>query len=426
MFFNKKSAAFKLIILLALCLPLFAQEVEKELTIDDAVKLAVEGNISLKQSEITLNAAKRASTYSWNSISPTIKGSGSFSKSDSSDFENISVGGSVSVGLSPSLYTSIKSAQLSYEENQITYDAAVRSIELSVRVAFNNLLYDKEKITLQQSNVASAKRQYEANLSKYNQGAISKLDVLSTQVTYKNAELSLENTKVTYENDMSSFKQVLGISQNEKINLKGSLDDALLIKEITLENVEQNSSSIKTLEKQIEEAKTNLLATRFSAWGPTLSASYSYSLATTTTDTSTWNNGGTFSVGASIPLDGYLPWSQGAQSIASQNDTLSKLQLKLEDEKTTVSISVSKYLTQITQAQKSISSYQSSIDLAQQTYEMTLDAYNHGTKDLLSLQNASDNLLEAKVNLKSAENTLVVAVLNLENEIGVQFGTLGK
>ncbi|MFA6938636.1 MAG: hypothetical protein WCQ67_10430, partial [Treponema sp.] len=85
MFFNKKSAAFKLIILLALCLPLFAQEVEKELTIDDAVKLAVEGNISLKQNEITLNAAKRASTYSWNSVSPTIKGSGSFSKSDSSD-----------------------------------------------------------------------------------------------------------------------------------------------------------------------------------------------------------------------------------------------------------------------------------------------------------------------------------------------------
>ena len=57
---------------------------------------------------------------------------------------------------------------------------------------------------------------------------------------------------------------------------------------------------------------------------------------------------------------------------------------------------------------------------------MALDAYNHGTKDLLSLQNAQDSLFSTRVNLLNQAYTLETTVLNLENIIGVPFGTLGK
>ena len=64
--------------------------------------------------------------------------------------------------------------------------------------------------------------------------------------------------------------------------------------------------------------------------------------------------------------------------------------------------------------------------MAQKSYDMTAEAYNRGTKDLLTLQNANTSLLNAQVSLKSETLTLIKAILNLENTIGVDFGSLGR
>ena len=55
---------------------------------------------------------------------------------------------------------------------------------------------------------------------------------------------------------------------------------------------------------------------------------------------------------------------------------------------------------------------------------MTLTAYNHGSKDLLTLQTAADNLLKAKTNEQSQLYSLISAILDLENTLGVPFGTI--
>jgi outer membrane protein TolC len=66
------------------------------------------------------------------------------------------------------------------------------------------------------------------------------------------------------------------------------------------------------------------------------------------------------------------------------------------------------------------------VTLAERNYALTEDAYRHGTKDILSLQDASDSLVEAKVSLKKEEYALIAAVLELEYAVGVPFGTLGR
>ena len=57
-------------------------------------------------------------------------------------------------------------------------------------------------------------------------------------------------------------------------------------------------------------------------------------------------------------------------------------------------------------------------------YRLTLEAYNNGTKDIIVLQNARNGLFEAGVNLKNQAYNLAVALLNLENALGVPFGSL--
>ena len=57
---------------------------------------------------------------------------------------------------------------------------------------------------------------------------------------------------------------------------------------------------------------------------------------------------------------------------------------------------------------------------------MTKDAYNHGSRDLLSLQTASDSLLNARTDLAQQEYTLITKIINLEYTLGVPFGSLGR
>lgn len=113
-------------------------------------------------------------------------------------------------------------------------------------------------------------------------------------------------------------------------------------------------------------------------------------------------------------------------SIESQKTTVKDLQLQLENEKTNVSIEIQNYLNQIAQAQLQLDSLQKNVELSQKTYDMTLTAYNHGSKDLLTLQNASDSLMKAKNSQQSQYYTLISAILDLENTLGIPFGTLGQ
>lgn len=404
----------------------FADENTIELSLEDAVKSALKNNVSVKQSEISLDAKKRESDYSWNSISPSISGTGRYSKNipgTSDDKASLSAGISLSATLSPSVYTSAKNAELSYSQQQLSYQNDLRSVELNVRKNYYSLLYKIEEISLKEKSLETSKNQYESNLAKYKRGTLSRLDVLSAQVSYQNDQLELKSLNAEMENSIASFKQLVGLPQDAKISLSGSFENILNLKNISIEGMELNSFSIESLQKQIDSAKNSLLASRFAAYEPSLSASYSYNYSSIDGG-SNWDDNGTLSLQASIPLDGFLPWSNSSLNIQSKKDSVKSLELELEDAKVSLEVNISTLMNKINQCLENIALRKSSIELAQTTYEMTLESYSHGTKDLLSLQTASDNLLSAKVNLISEAYNLICAVLDLENTAGIPFGTL--
>ncbi|MBQ1643268.1 MAG: TolC family protein [Treponema sp.] len=410
---------------------IFAKEAAAlSLSPEEAVKYALDGNINIKREKISLGSAKRTSGTSWNKFIPSINASGTMTGGDNIDDPTLSAGASLSLGLTPSVYTAIRSASLSYQKQQIDYDTAVRTIELNVRKAYYNLLYEKENLNLMQANLSTAQRQYNSNAARYNRGALARLDVLSAQVSWQNAQVAYEKAQITLETDMDSFKQILGIAQETQIELTGSLDKFISMGEIKKEDTQKSKVTppeIASLEKQVEIARNNLLASRFNAWGPTVTGSYSYTM-NGTLDTGIDTDSGTkrWTLGVTIPLDGFIPFSQRAVAISAQKDSLESLELALENAKSTFSTNVDSALRKIKYSQSVIKLRQSSVNLAAQTYSMSLDAYNRGSKDLLSLQTALDNLTQAKVNLQAEAYNLICNILDLENTLGVPFGTLIK
>lgn len=409
----------------------------RKMTVDEAVELAKNNNVSIARSQITLEAASRAKSHSWNSISPTASFSASstlpvdaLSDVDSAYTASIGLSATLSLNLTANLFTSMNAAKIAYESGKLTFSDAVKSVELGVREAFYGLLYERENIVLQERNLEIAKTQYNNNLAKYNQGRLSEIDVLSAEVNYKSKIPTVESARTTFLNDMASFKQTLGLNLDEKIELEGTLDDLINLNEISVDEKNIHSSSIKQLEYRLESAKNSVTDKRFSAFAPSLNASLNWS-------DGNWYVGydGTapdaqksafFRLSATIPLDGLLPWSARNDAIDSAKDNVKDLEFQLENEKKNLTRTVMSSLRSIKQSQESIKYKQANVALAQRTYDMTAEAYNRGTKDLLTLQNANTSLLNAQVSLKSEVLTLIRAVLNLENTIDVDFGTLGR
>ena len=404
----------------------YSEDPIKKLTVDEAVILAADNNISLQRQRISLNTLEKKKNTSWNGISPSLSASGSASIPFEDGDISYSVSGSVGLSFTPSLFTSIKSAKLNYENGVTSYENAVRNIELNVRKIFCSLLYTKENIELQQRKMETAKSLYESNLAKYNRGQLSELDLLNSQYSYESVIPTLQSLQNSYENSIATFKQTLGLSQDVQIELVGNIEEYLNIGKIQINKSIEEVPAVKTILANMELAKTQLLATRFSAWGPSISASYSYGKAGTSASSDLRTTGNSLSLSLRLPLDGFLPWSNGALSIANQKANLQDLELQLKEKKESVALEIQNNIKNIEQAQAQLKVLESNVQLAQKRYNMTLTAYNHGSKDLLTLQNASDALMTARDNLSSQKIKIFSAILDLENTLGVPFGTLGK
>ncbi len=408
---------------------------QRALTIEDAVQMAFQNNISIERSALTLKGLERAKNHAWNEFSPSVSVGGGYSLNNSSNYSNrngyrhIMYGNaSISFNLSPALIAGIKTARLQYETGELTFDDAVRSIELSVRQAFYGLLYEREYIVQQERSLETALQQYEQNQRQYSLGRISELDLLSAQVEYEQLKPSLETARATYLNDLDTFKLLIGVDLSEDIELNGSLDDFLLIGEIVLRNEDINPPSVALLEKQLETARSTLTSTRLYYYGPTIGLSWNMQPTTAGGGLSgslgsDWYDSGGLALSVSIPIDCYFPWSSSADSIAEAKDNVTDIELQLKDEIQNVRSEISSYLRQIDVSRSSIETCQANVNLAQRSYELAREAYNRGARDLLSLQDASDTLFEAQVALLSEMYNLSVNILNLENTTGIPFGT---
>ena len=398
---------------------------EKILTLEECISLAKENNLSIKVQKNTLNDLKRKNETSWNSVSPSIKGDAAFQDDFTNKTESFSISGSLGLTLSTNLYSTIKGAKLNYENGLLTYNQAVKQIEMSVWKTFYDLIYKTEYFSFQSQNLLTAKKNYEQNLEKFKNGKISELDVMSSRVSYEQKKPVLEEARIDLTNNLELFKNIIGVDFDDEIKLDGSLDFLLELKDIKLPPKENPSPDVQAAKFAVEIAENNLLAQRFSSYSPVITGTYKYG-QTLNIDNSLWNETSSLSVGVSIPLDSYLPWSSSAVSINSKKESLESAKLNLEDAENSIRVNTENALRKINQIISMLEVSKETVALAKKTYEMTETAYNYGKTDFLTLQNASDNVLNAEVSLKNQAKTLMETLLDTEYLLGLEFGTILK
>ncbi len=418
---------FAIIIVLAagIAAGLSAQAAET-LDADTAVQLALKNNLSLQRTKLAADAAKRASDRSWNSLIPTATASTTRTLPNEAtigDPEWTTRNAlSLSLSLSPSIASEMKQAKLEYESGLIDYSQARRSLELATRKAFAQLLLYEANIDIAERKIETARSRYEETAAKAKVGQASQLDALSAQVDWETLKPTLSTAETAYADALDEFRTLLGLPLDRDLALEGSLETRVDAEALAADRIGE-SSDVAALRKNVEVAAAGKKTVRDSALLPYLTLSYTEA---PTYSGEAWSDAGSFSVSLGLKLDGFLPWSSTRESMDQYDDSIASLNNQIAEAERASDATVRQLRRSVEKSFGSLEALSLNVSLAEQSYAMYEEAYRKGTSDLQSLKSAGDTLEEARLSVLKERYTLAVALLDLENELNVPFGSIGK
>ncbi len=436
---SAKRAALAAISLLAVLATARAEEAAeaRAIGVDEAVRLALEGNLGLGREAIALATAERNSGAALNLIYPSVEAGLSATRSSAdlpSEADRWSATGSLSLGLSlsPKLKIQVEQLKQAYRSGLVGYDEAARELELSVRKAFCAVLLDQAKLSLAEQNLERAKKNYEQAKAKYSGGLAPEIDLLTATVSYEAKGPAVESARVALEDDLDAFKLLLGLDPAARIELAGDLDSARSISSQTVAAAlaaapADGGPALRSLRASLEAARLSLRLAKAGLFSPSISASASSrKVMTDLGGARDVAENGSLSLSLTIPLDDLLPSSATRLSIASAEDSVAKLELQLEESLASARSSWASLSRGIGASVASLAAKDRGVELAQKKYDLINEAYQRGLRDIADLDDAASDLNAARAEVVTGEYSLLTAALELESSLGARFGTIGR
>ncbi|MDR1106574.1 MAG: TolC family protein [Treponema sp.] len=404
---------------------------ETALDIEAAVGIALEKNLSLERSRMESASAKRRYGRSWNSLIPSLEAGVLAARPTSitgpvpPESNTWMPGFSLSAGLqlSPSLVTDIKRTKEDYEAGLLNYAAARQDLEFQVRRLYYQLLVLRANTELMEQNAAGAQGRYEQIRARQRAGQASNLEELSARLDVQTRRTDAQSAAAAYENALDSLKHLLMIPPEETIVLRGALQTLSFAEAEISAETSGEAPAIGALRKTISSLEAQRRGLRISSYAPSLNLSWNAS-PLYSGKTHDWTDSGLFSITLSIKPDNFLPWSRAKEEIDSLSDSIAMGQNQLRESILGRQNAIQKLRRDIAQSGEAVETLRLNVTLAGESYRAYEDAYRRGAVDIQSLYSARDNVLLAENQLLSEQYNLAAAILELEKELALPFGTL--
>ncbi len=406
------------------------------LDLKTAVDLAEKNNFALKGSQADVEGKRAAARSSWSIFYPSVSVNGGFTAgltdptTPSASRNRLSAGLSAGLTLNPTMALQIKQAWNSYQAGLATYEQAYATLVGNVKKFYFGLILLAEQVADNQKQADADKARYDAGAFKFKNGFMSEIDMLTLEYTWKNKVAALQALQNNYDISLRQLKDICGIDPSADVVLTSVIPDVASLTFDPGKYSIDNDPDLKILtysRTQAEISRDNALA----ALLPTLTVSGSLSggysadpFAGSIFDASAWNWGGSLSLnlGLSIPLDAYLPYSQTQTTLLLQNAAVEKIKYTIADQRQAALRQANTLILTLQQVRSRIDSLNVNVTLAQRTLALTEQLYNSGKKSFLDLKDAENSLLDAQVQLISAKNSYLSALLDLEYLYGADLG----
>lgn len=250
---SKKLLALLLIVTLLPASLAFAKEDEKaenevlKLSLEDAMKLAEENNQQVKLSELALEKAKlgrqqyrhqdkriRDAIDSWEQMTPEEKADMDLEEymTRLGEYEALS-----SFDTSSQMDLLDKKTEVYLKLAEAGIDVTIRGIRFGVEAAYYGAISARDNRLLAEAAVERYQDLLRIAEAKYNAGVVAKTEVLDAQVQLAKAEADLLKAKSQEEKAYINLKKLLGLAQDELIELTDTFDYKPVDFDVTLEEL---------------------------------------------------------------------------------------------------------------------------------------------------------------------------------------------
>ncbi|WP_297193947.1 TolC family protein [uncultured Porphyromonas sp.] len=427
-----------------------------KLSIDDAVRLALEQSAQVKTSGLAVDQARYEQKKTIGGLYPNVNLSGSytymlkkqrvyFGGDDPSSpmagmfpADGIEMGekhalqGGIVAGMpiiAPQLWASLELDKQAVALAEEKARSSKIALEAEVRKAYMGILLARESERVLQSNYDNAKTNYDQIVAKWQQGVVAEYDKIRMDAQVKNILPNLVQAREAIRLSEAKLKVLLALEPTIPIEITEQLSDyqqrvaSALPERIGSVSLAENSQ-LRTLDLQGKQLDAALRVKKM-AFMPTLSLSFNY-MYNFSADKLKLDNSKRWSPFSTIALSLSVPLFNG---FSRQNDVhatrtqLQQLQLQRVDAERQLHLSAMNSLSAQTNAIEQFVAAREAVASAEKGYQIAQVRYKTGEGTILELNDADMALLQARLNYSQAIYNYMVALYTLDELQGISHGS---
>ena len=401
---------------------------QKQWTLQDCIDYAMENNITLKKSQLQKQSATEDLKGAKAALLPTVSASTNQSlgyqpwkdtgmayvtngtvntKVDKTSYNgSYSLSGQWTVWNGGRNTNTIKLDRLAEQEAELSSRETANSIQERIAQIFSQILYLDESVKVNEQMLETSKKNEERGQEMLNVGKMSKADLAQLSAQRANDEYSIVEAKTQLMNYKLQMKQLLEITDETEFEVAvPEIGDEMILAAIpalqtvyeeallSRPEIERSQLAVKGSEVSVSIAKAG--------WMPNVSVTGGVTTSTNSLSGTGWGSQFKSNVNTQLGLGVSMPIYDGRSTKTAVNKAkIQQLQarLDLQDLQKTLYSDIQGYWINAVNNQEKYKAAKSSVESAQQSYDLLSEQFRLGLKNIVELLAGKDNLLNAQQN----------------------------
>jgi outer membrane protein len=424
---------------------------QKQWTLQECIDYAMANNITLQQSKLKKESATEELKGAKAALLPTLSASTNQSfgyqpwkdtgmsyvtngtvntKVDKTSYNgSYSLSGQWTVWNGNRNINTIKLDQLSEEQAELSTKETANSIQERIAQIYAQILYLAENVKVNEQMLETSKKNEERGKEMLSVGKMSKADVAQLSAQRANDEYTIVEAQSQLMNYELQLKQLLEITDEERfqVAIPEISDEQVLAQIPELQTVyEQALMSRPEIERSqlaIKSSGVNVALAK-AGWMPSVNLTGGITTSTNSLSGNGWGDQIKSNVNTSLGVGVTVPIYDGRSTKTSVNKAkIQQLQaqLDLQDQQKTLYSNIQQFWLNAWTNQQKYQAAKSSVESAQQSYDLLSEQFRLGLKNIVELMAGKDNLLSQQ---QSQLQSKYLALYNQQMLEFYQNGTL--
>ena len=434
-----------LLLIGGMLLTVSAVSAQKQWTLQQCIDYAMENNITLQKQKLTKESATEDLKGAKAALLPTLSASTNQSvgyqpwkdsgmsyvtngtvntKVDKTSYNgSYSLSGQWTVWDGNKKLNTIKLDRLAEESAELQTQETANSIQERIAQIYAQILYLDENVKVNEQMLETSKKNEERGKEMLAVGKMSKADLAQLSAQRSNDEYAIVEAKSQLMNYKLQLKQLLEITDEERFDvvipeisedhILAAIPEMQKVYEQALLNrpeIERSQLAIKSSGMNVKIAKAG--------WLPSVNLTGGVTTSTNSLSSTGWGSQMKSNMTSSLGVGVTVPIYDGRSTKTAVNKAKIKqlqAQLDLQDQQKTLYSDIQEFWLNAWTNQEKYQAAKSSVESAQQSYDLLSEQFRLGLKNIVELMTGKDNLLSAQ------QSQLQSKYLALYNQQMLQF-----